>query len=244
MYLFLPPLSRSEIDISNVNTIIIHDAENFGLSQLYQLRGRVGRSNRTAYAFFMYRRDKMLKEVAEKRLAAIKEFTDLGSGFKIAMRDLEIRGAGNMLGEAQHGHMAAVGYDLYCKMLNEAVRQEKGEEVIADFETSVDLSLDAYIPNSYVSDEEQRLDLYKRIALIQSEEEREEMLEELIDRFGEPSRAVQNLLQIAMLKAEAHRAWITDIKQKGSMIKISLFENANINPVVIPELITQVSSVS
>ncbi len=229
------------LDISNVNTIIIHDAENLGLSQLYQLRGRVGRSSRTAYAFFMYRKDKMLKEVAEKRLAAIKEFSDLGSGVKIAMRDLEIRGAGNMLGEAQHGHMAAVGYDLYCKMLNEAVRQEKGEEVLADFETSVDLSQDAYIPSNYVSDEEQRLDLYKRIAQIQTEEERDEMLEELIDRFGEPSRAVQNLLWIAMLKAEAHRAWITDIKQTGMSIRIMAYETANINPAVIPELISRYS---
>ena len=139
------------LDISNVNTIIIHDSDRMGLSQLYQLRGRVGRSNRTAYAFLMYKRDKVLREVAEKRLAAIREFTDLGSGFKIAMRDLEIRGAGNLLGERQHGHMEAVGYDLYCKMLNEAVKHLKGEGEEEDFSTTVELEVDAYIPGSYIS---------------------------------------------------------------------------------------------
>ena len=150
------------LDISNVNTMIIHDADNLGLSQLYQLRGRVGRSSRTAYAFLMYRKDKMLKEVAEKRLGAIREFTELGSGFKIAMRDLEIRGAGNLLGEQQHGHMQAVGYDLYCKMLNEAVKEEKGTALPEDsFETMVDMELDAYIPDTYIRNESQKLDIYK-----------------------------------------------------------------------------------
>ena len=134
------------LDIPNVNTMIIHDSDNLGLSQLYQLRGRVGRSNRTAYAFLMYKRDKMLKEVAEKRLAAIKEFTDLGSGFKIAMRDLEIRGAGNLLGERQHGHMEAVGYDLYCKMLNEAVKMQKGIPTILDFTTTLDRGMESLLP--------------------------------------------------------------------------------------------------
>ena len=136
------------LNIPNVNTMIIHDADKMGLSQLYQLRGRVGRSNRLAYAFLMYRRNTVLREIAEKRLAAIREFTDLGSGFKIAMRDLEIRGAGNLLGEQQSGHMEAVGYDLYCKMLNDAVKQLKGEEVEEDFETTVELDIDAYIPAS------------------------------------------------------------------------------------------------
>ena len=147
------------LDISNVNTMIIEDAENLGLSQLYQLRGRVGRSNRTAYAFLLYRRGKMLKEVAEKRLHAIREFTELGSGFKIAMKDLEIRGAGNVLGEAQHGHMAAVGYDLYCKMLNEAVNELKGISNGADFETVVDLNVDAFIPSTYIRSEAQKLEI-------------------------------------------------------------------------------------
>ena len=152
------------LDISNVNTMIIDDADRLGLSQLYQLRGRVGRSNRTAYAFLMYKKDKMLKEVAEKRLQAIKQFTELGSGFKIAMRDLEIRGAGNLLGAKQHGHMEAVGYDLYCKMLNEAVKELKGEDILTEeFETTVDIDLDAYIPPSYIKSEFQKLEMYKRV---------------------------------------------------------------------------------
>ena len=168
-----------------------------GLSQLYQLRGRVGRSNRTAYAFLMYRRDKMLKEIAEKRLAAIKEYTELGSGFKIAMRDLEIRGAGNLLGAEQHGHMEAVGYDLYCKMLNEAVKEAKGMDVAESFDTSIDIDIDAYIPMGYIPNEMQKLDIYKRIAGIETADESEEMLEELIDRFGDPPKSVENLLYIA-----------------------------------------------
>lgn len=225
------------LDISNVNTIIIHDADQLGLSQLYQLRGRVGRSNRSAYAFLMYKRDKMLKEVAEKRLAAIKEFTDLGSGFKIAMRDLEIRGAGNLLGQEQHGHMAAVGYDLYCKMLGEAVKKEKGGVVEEYFDTTIDLDMDAYLPETYVTSEEQRLDLYKRIALIDSQEGRDEMLDELIDRFGEPSKPVQNLLFIAMLRMEAHQAFVTDIVQRPEEIVITLFERAAIDASGIPALI-------
>ena len=143
------------VDISNVNTMIIEDADKFGLSQLYQLRGRVGRSSRTSYAFLLYRRDRMLTEVAEKRLSAIREFSDFGSGFKIAMKDLEIRGAGNVLGRSQHGHMAAVGYDLYCKMLNEAVQEERGMEQAEEFETTIDLEMDAYIPPKYIPNEYQ-----------------------------------------------------------------------------------------
>lgn len=227
------------MDISNVNTIIIHDADTMGLSQLYQLRGRVGRSGRTAYAFFMYRKDKMLKEVAEKRLAAIKEFSDLGSGFKIAMRDLEIRGAGNMLGAEQSGHMAAVGYDLYCKMLNEAVRREKGEKVEDDFETTVDLSMDAYIPDRYIPDDTQRLDIYKRIADISDGDARDAMIDELIDRFGEPPKAVQNLLWISLFRAKAHKAYITDIKQKGNTVEMSLYQKAQLDPAAIPQIVTK-----
>lgn len=225
------------LDISNVNTIIIHDADQLGLSQLYQLRGRVGRSNRTAYAFLMYRKDKMLKEVAEKRLAAIREFTDLGSGFKIAMRDLEIRGAGNMLGEAQHGHMEAVGYDLYCKMLSEAVKEEKGEEVVTYFETTVDLSMDAYIPAGYIEDEGLKLDMYRRISLILNEEDEENIYDELVDRFGDLPKSVQNLLFIARLKALAHRAYVTEIKQKEQEVVISFLPSGKLNPAHLPELI-------
>lgn len=207
------------LDISNVNTMIIHDADNMGLSQLYQLRGRVGRSNRTAYAFLMYRRNKMLKEVAEKRLAAIREYSDLGSGFKIAMRDLEIRGAGNLLGAEQSGHMEAVGYDLYCKMLHEAVKEARGEAPAEQFETSVDIRTDAFIPSTYIANESQKLDMYKRIAGIETDEEAEEMLEELIDRFGEPPKSVQNLLTIARLKAVAHSVYIKEIVQREDLLK-------------------------
>ena len=225
------------LDISNVNTIIIHDSDNMGLSQLYQLRGRVGRSNRTAYAFLMYRRDKLLKEVAEKRLAAIKEFTDLGSGFKIAMRDLEIRGAGNLLGIEQHGNMTAVGYDLYCKMLNEAVKIEKGETTEENFSTTIDINIEAYLPDTYVSNEETRIDIYKRIALIDSEEARDDMLDELVDRFGEPKKCVQNLLWVAMLRVNAHEAYVSAIEQKGQIIRIVMYEKARIDVAQIPDIL-------
>ncbi len=225
------------LDISNVNTMIIHDADRLGLSQLYQLRGRVGRSNRMAYAFLLYKRDKMLKEVAEKRLSAIREFTDLGSGIKIAMRDLEIRGAGNLLGAEQHGHMEAVGYDLYCKMLNEAVRYLKGESEEEDYTTTIDLNVDAYIPDSYIPNEYQKLDIYKRIAAIESEEEMEDMTEELIDRFGDIPKKVEKLLEVAALKAEAHKAYITAVEQKGEKYTFTMYEKAKVNPVKIPALI-------
>ena len=226
------------LDIPNVNTIIIDEADKLGLSQLYQLRGRVGRSNRTAYAFLMYKRDKMLKEVAEKRLAAIKEFTELGSGFKISMRDLEIRGAGNLLGARQHGHMEAVGYDLYCKMLNEAVKRLKGEKVENDeFETNIDLKMDAFIPADYIPNEFQKLDVYKRIAEIETEPERDDMVDELIDRFGEPPQSVCNLLEIALLKAKAHDAYITAIVEKANQIRITMFPQAKVATAKIPDLL-------
>lgn len=226
------------MDISNVNTMIIHDADNMGLSQLYQLRGRVGRSNRTAYAFLMYKRDKMLKEVAEKRLAAIKEYTELGSGFKIAMRDLEIRGAGNLLGAEQHGHMEAVGYDLYCKMLNEAVKEAKGIAVEEKFDTAIDIDIDAYIPMGYIPNEFQKLDIYKRIAGIETAEEIEEMLEELIDRFGDPPKSVENLLYIARVKSKAHHVYYTEVAQKGDTLQFTLYEKARIDVTKIPEFVT------
>ena len=224
------------LDISNVNTMIIHDSDRYGLSQLYQLRGRIGRSNRTAYAFLMYRKNVMLKETAEKRLAAIREYTDLGSGFKIAMRDLELRGAGNLLGAQQHGHMNAVGYDLYCKMLNEAVKEAKGIHTMEDFETSVDLNVDAYIPDSYISNEFQKLDIYKRIAGIETQQDYDDMLEELLDRFGEPGKAVLNLLAIAKLKAIAHQGYVTEIKQTGKTVRITLYEKARLNTEGFPAL--------
>ena len=217
------------LDISNVNTMIIHDSNNFGLSQLYQLRGRVGRSSRSAYAFLMYRQNTILKEVAEKRLKAIREFTDLGSGFKIAMRDLEIRGAGNLLGAEQSGQMEAVGYDLYCKMLNDAVMREKGEiEETEDFDTTIDINVNAYLPSEYVRNETIKLDMYKRIASISSEEEYDDMVDELIDRFGGIPTPVGNLLHVALLKAEAHQAYISQIEQKGDEIVLAMYPKARI----------------
>lgn len=226
------------LDISNVNTMIIHDADRLGLSQLYQLRGRVGRSNRMAYAFLLYKKDKMLKEVAEKRLAAIREFTDLGSGFKIAMRDLEIRGAGNLLGAEQHGHMEAVGYDMYCKMLNEAVKQLKGELSEEDaYTTIIDLNIDAFIPETYIPNEYHKLDVYKRIASIENEEEMDDMMEELIDRFGDIPKKVQQLLHIAGIKALAHSVFVTAVEQKGNSYKFIMYERASVQVGKIPGLL-------
>lgn len=225
------------LDISNVNTMLIDDADRLGLSQLYQLRGRVGRSNRTSYAFLMYRRDKLLKEIAEKRLQAIKEFTELGSGFKIAMRDLEIRGAGNLLGAEQSGHMESVGYDLYCKMLNEAVKKLKGELKEEDtFNTTVDLDMDAFIPSTYIKNEMQKLDMYKRVAGIENDEEFMDMQEELMDRFGDIPSSVNNLLNIALLKSLAHSVYVTNLVQKGNEIKFVLYAKAKFNVEKIPDL--------
>ena len=226
------------LDISNVNTIIIDNADQMGLSQLYQLRGRVGRSNRTAYAFLMYKRDKMLREVAEKRLAAIREYTDLGSGIKVAMRDLEIRGAGNLLGAAQSGHMEAVGYELYCKMLSEAVRTMKGEQPEREeMETTIDLQVDAFIPSSYIKSEYQKLDMYKRIAALNNEEERSDMEDELLDRFGDIPHAAQNLLRIAVLKAQAHRNGIMQLTQKSDGIRFYMQPDLSMDVTGIPDMI-------
>lgn len=227
------------LDISNANTIIIHNAEKMGLSQLYQLRGRVGRSNRTAYAFLMYSRNKMLTEVAEKRLGAIKDFTELGSGVKIAMRDLEIRGTGNLLGEAQSGHMEAVGYDLYCKMLNEAIEVLKGSKPKDDFETKIDLTIDAFVPPAYIKNEALKMDIYKRIAGIENSEEYEDMQDELIDRFGDIPVQVENLLQAALLKAAAHRAYVVEISGNKDRIKLVMWHNAKIDVERIPLLVRE-----
>ncbi len=194
------------IDIPRANTIIIHDADHFGLSQLYQLRGRVGRSTRSAYAYFTVRPDRALSETAEKRLAAIKEFTEFGSGFRIALRDLSIRGAGNMLGPEQSGQVSSVGYDLYCKMIEEAVREAKGDfsgRRESELDTRVELHINAYLPEEYVPGEAQRMEIYKRISLIQTEQDRSDLLDELIDRFGEPDVPVLNLMDVARLRALA-----------------------------------------
>ena len=232
------------LDISNVNTMIIHDSDNMGLSQLYQLRGRVGRSNRTSYAFLMYKKDKMLKEIAEKRLQAIKEFTDLGSGFKIAMRDLEIRGAGNLLGERQHGHMEAVGYDLYCKMLNEAVKTLKGiKKADEDFGTYVDMDVDAFIPPSYIVNEVQKLDIYKRIASLENEAECEDMRKELKDRFGNVPKSVENLIQISLIRVMAHKRYVTEIKGKAGHITFFMEPYAPVHIEMLPQLLEKYKGV-
>ncbi|WP_022778891.1 transcription-repair coupling factor [Butyrivibrio sp. AE3009] len=234
------------LDIPNVNTMIIHDSDKMGLSQLYQLRGRVGRSNRTAYAFLMYKKDKMLKEIAEKRLSAIREFTDLGSGFKIAMRDLEIRGAGSLLGRKQSGHMQAVGYDLYCKMLGEAVRHKKsadlGEEdkdyTLEDIHTSIDLDVSAFIPDTYIMNEEQKLEIYKRIASLENQGECDDMRDELLDRFGEVPETVTNLLRISLLRTRAHALYLLEIKGGDGIIELKISPAAKIDPGKIPGFIS------
>ncbi|MCY6371973.1 transcription-repair coupling factor [Clostridium ganghwense] len=208
------------LDIQNSNTMIIYDADKFGLSQLYQLRGRVGRTNRMAYAYLTYRKDKVLTEVAEKRLKAIKDFTELGSGFKIAMRDLEIRGAGNIIGSAQHGHMASVGYDLYCRMLEDTIKLVKGEIDNEPFETIVELKVDAYIPSNYIEDEVQKIQVYKKIASIDSKESMMDIQEELEDRFSDIPPSVQNLMNIAYIKSTANKVGIEEIKQKGNEVLI------------------------
>jgi transcription-repair coupling factor (superfamily II helicase) len=226
------------LDIPNVNTMIIHDADKFGLSQLYQLRGRVGRSDRAAYAFLLYRRDKLIKETAEKRLKAIREFTDLGSGYMISMKDLEIRGAGNILGSDQSGHMEEVGYDLYCKMLNDAIRKARGEQIEDGFETTVQLPFDAYIPAEYVQNEFVKLDLYKRISQMSGEEIYEDILDEMTDRFGEPPKEVMNLMDISLIKARANKLYITSIVLNNNELRIGMYQNASIDTGRIDEMMT------
>ncbi len=226
------------LDISNVNTIIIHDADRYGLSQLYQLRGRVGRSNRVAYAFILYKKDKMLTEEAQKRLEAIRDFTELGSGIRIALKDLEIRGAGNLLGEDQSGHMEAIGYDLYCKMLNEALETLKGEKSeIEEFETVIDMNIDAYIPATYIKSEIIKLQVYKKIATITNEEEFHDLQDELVDRFSDMPKVVEQLLEVALLKAMAHELWVTEIKKTDDKIRITMHPKAPVDVSKIPEIL-------
>ncbi len=209
------------LDIPNANTLIIENADRFGLSQLHQLRGRVGRSNRHAYAYFTYKPDKALTEVAEKRLSAIRDFAEFGSGFKIAMRDLEIRGAGNLLGAEQSGHMMSVGYDMYLKLLDEAVLEERGEKP-KEPECTADLSVTANVDQDYVSRGEERMDLYRRMAAIRSQSDADDLLDEIIDRYGEPPKGVLNLIDIALLRAKAQKAGIKDIRQKGADVLFTL----------------------
>ncbi|HRC81792.1 MAG TPA: transcription-repair coupling factor [Sedimentibacter sp.] len=213
------------MDIPNVNTLIIENADYFGLSQLYQLRGRIGRSNKVSFAYLTYEKDKMLSEVAEKRLKAIKEFTEFGSGFKIAMRDLEIRGSGNILGPEQHGHMLAIGYDLYVKFLNRAIKELQGKEVEEDIETSVDLNVDGYIPSSYIENEEQKIEIYKKIAAAENKNDIFDITEEIIDRFGNIPDQVDNLLKISYIKSLCKKLRIKAITQTGKTVNFEMTEN-------------------
>jgi transcription-repair coupling factor (superfamily II helicase) len=203
------------VDVSNANTLIIEDADHMGLAQLHQLRGRVGRSARRAYAYFTFRGGKALNDVAQRRLDAIREFTQFGSGLKIAMRDLEIRGAGNILGGEQHGQMESVGYDMYLKLLEEAVEIEKGNPVTPKEECMVDMQVEAHIPEGYIADLHQRLEIYRRIADIRNDDEASDVIDELIDRFGPPSEAVMGLIQVALLRNRAAALGITEAVQRS-----------------------------
>lgn len=210
------------LDLPNVNTIIIYDADKMGLSQLYQLRGRVGRSNRIAYSYFTYKQDKLLTNVAEKRLRAIKEFTEFGSGFKIAMRDLEIRGAGNLLGTSQHGHIEAIGYDLYIKFLNSAIQKLKGLEMEENLDTNIDLNIDAYIPKGYISDANQKIEIYKKIAILNNDKDYDDLTDELIDRFGDIPKEIRNLMDISIIKSIASKNYILNIEEIKNDVRFDL----------------------
>ena len=213
------------LDIPNVNTIIVYDADKMGLSQLYQLRGRVGRTNRVAYGYFTYQPNKVLTEVSEKRLRAIKEFTEFGSGFKIAMRDLEIRGSGNLLGLQQHGNIEAIGYDLYVKFLGAAIRRLKGEKVEEEIETTVDIQIDSFLPEDFIRDEELKIEIYKKISVIENKEDYSELLDELIDRFGDIPKEIENLMNVSLIKSTANRNKIKNLIQVGDKLRIDLLSN-------------------
>ncbi|GEK91620.1 transcription-repair coupling factor [Alkalibacterium kapii] len=231
------------VDIPNVNTLIVEDADRMGLSQLYQLRGRVGRSSRIAYAYFMHQPNKVLTEVSEKRLQAIKDFTDLGSGFKIAMRDLSIRGAGNLLGQQQHGFIDSVGFDLYSQMLSEAVARKRGDKHQTKTHVEIDLALDAYLPGSYVADERQKIELYKRIRQFSSEEDYVELQDELIDRFGEYPQSVSDLLSVGLLKMYSETALIETIKREGFDVTVS-FSSEGTDKYPLPEVFRALKDIS
>lgn len=229
------------LDMPNVNTIIVTDADRLGLSQMYQLRGRVGRSNRVAYAYFTYKKDKVLTEAAEKRLKAIKEFTQFGAGFKIALRDLEIRGAGNILGLKQHGHMMSVGYDLYCRLLDQTVREFKGLPVEQRMETQLDLKVDAYIPDAYIPDEKQKVEIYKRIASIESDANYSDVYDELKDRFGKPEGPVINLLLLSYIKSQCQSLGIEAILQNKTVINIRFAQKSPVKPGALAAFLSEYS---
>ena len=229
---------ESGIDIPNANTIIVENADRLGLAQLYQIRGRVGRSDKRAYAYITYKRDKLLSEVADKRLKAIKEFTEFGSGFKIAMRDLEIRGAGSMLGEMQHGHMEQVGYDTYCKLLDEVIKEMQGIEVVEEQDVQIDLAVSSYIPDNFIENSSQKIEIYQNIALCRTEEELQNVIDEVIDRYGRLPKELENLIDIARIKQLARKANILKIAQKENGI-VFYFVKEKIKPEMVNTLITK-----
>ncbi len=229
---------ESGIDIPNANTIIVENADRLGLAQLYQIRGRVGRSDKQAYAYITYKRDKLLSEVADKRLKAIKEFTEFGSGFKIAMRDLEIRGAGSMLGEMQHGHMEQVGYDTYCKLLDEVIKEMQGIEVVEEQDVQIDLAVSSYIPDNFIENSSQKIEIYQNIALCRTEEELQNVIDEVIDRYGRLPKELENLIDIARIKQLARKANILKIAQRENGI-VFYFVKEKIKPEMVNTLITK-----
>jgi len=224
---------ESGIDMPNVNTIIVEDSDKMGLSQLYQLRGRVGRSNRMAYAYITYKKDKVLSEIAEKRLQAIKEFTEFGSGFKIAMRDMQIRGAGNLLGAQQHGHIDSVGYDMYCRLLAEAISELKGQSVQEEIEVTIDVNVSAYIDSSYISSENEKIEMYKKIASVQDEQDVFDVEDELMDRYGNIPTPVLNLIKIAHIKALALKCGFSSVQEKNDSIIFQYIDSKYVNFEVI-----------
>lgn len=229
---------ESGIDIPNANTIIVENADRLGLAQLYQIRGRVGRSDREAYAYITYKRDKLLPEIADKRLRAIKDFTEFGSGFKIAMRDLEIRGAGSILGEVQHGHMGEVGYDMYCKLLDEVVKEMRGVQVEEEIDVQIDLDVSSFIPDEYIQSSSQKIDIYQDIALCKNEKDIEDVIDEITDRFGNMPKEVENLLEITRIKQLEKQVNIIKIMQKGNKVLFTP-NSKNFNMDVIPKLIEE-----
>ena len=233
---------ESGIDIPNANTIIVENADRLGLAQLYQIRGRVGRSDVQAYAYITYKRDKMLSEVADKRLKAMKEFTEFGSGFKIAMRDLEIRGAGSLLGEIQSGHLEQVGYDTYCDLLDQVVKEMKGIEVKQEDDIQIDLDITSYIPDSYIKDSSEKIDIYQKIALCRTENDIQDVIDEITDRFGDMPKQLNNLLEIARIKQLSKQAGIIKITEKKNRTTYSqnivfYFDKDKYNPNIIAILL-------
>ena len=227
---------ESGIDIPNANTIIVENADRLGLAQLYQIRGRVGRSDRQAYAYVTYKRDKLLSEIADKRLKAIKEFTEFGSGFRIAMRDLEIRGAGSLVGEIQHGHMEQVGYDTYCKLLDEVIRELQGNKIEEEEDIQIDLKISSYIPDEFIENSSQKIEVYQNIALCRTKEDIRNVIDEIIDRFGNMPDELENLIEIARIKQLCMQKGINKIVQKREKIVFYLntekFNMENIGEII------------